>query len=370
MAQYSFKTGTKNTYYAYLYCDETAISGNTSKISWSLYLYSGNNNFSGYTIGHQVYINGTQVKYQNNSGNQTSMNSNSSKLVASGTTNAIEHNADGTKTIAVSASIWTDNISYLPVSLSTSGNITLTDTAYPVTYDANGGIDAPAEQTKYYNTNLALSSTVPTKASVTENNVITHYTFKGWSTSATGSATYQPNDNYTANTPLKLYAVWETNIEVISTSKPSAILLSTRDNSARIELIRPEYNDDTTFGHWEVTTTSGKHHVSGDILTVKWNKNETILAYIRAVDSEGYKSEPAEVVCNVRKNGFCVYDKGRWKKVSPYIYRDGEYKRLNSAVYNEDGTWFKYYCRGTEVTYLTDTSGDFLTDESGNVLKL
>ena len=56
--------------------------------------------------------------------------------------------------------------------------------------------------------------------------------------------------------------------------------------------------------------------------------------------------------------------------MSPYVYRDGEYKRLNGAVYNEDGTWFKYYYRGTEVTYLTDTSGDFLTDESGNVLKL
>lgn len=254
-----------------------------------------------------------------------------------------------------------------------SGSLSMSWSTYTITYNANGGTGAPSNQTKTYGTNLTLSSTVPTRESVVDGATIKHYVFKGWATSATAtSPTYQPSGSYTSNAAATLYAVWEEVIEVIAImGKPTVLKLATTQNTAKFRLIEPpEYNDGATFGSWEVTTTSGKHYVSGDnILTVKWDKNETILGYIRVVDSKGYKSEPVEVVCNVRKNGFCVYDKGRWKKVSPYIYRDGEYKRLNGAVYNEDGTWFKYYCRGTEVTYLTDASGDFLTDESGNVLR-
>lgn len=253
-----------------------------------------------------------------------------------------------------------------------SGTLSMSWSTYTVSYNANGGTGAPSNQTKTYGTALTLSSTVPTRESVVDGATIKHYVFKGWATSATAtSATYAAGGSYTTNAAATLYAVWEEVIEVISTAKPSAIVLSRAQNSARISLIKPDYSNGEIFGSWEVTTTSGKHRISNDdILTVSWDKNETILAYIRAIDNEGNKSEPIEVVCNVRKAGFCVYDKGRWKKVSPYIYRDGEYKRLNGAVYNEDGTWFKYYCRGTEVTYLTDASGDFLTDESGNVLKL
>lgn len=259
---------------------------------------------------------------------------------------------------------------YYSSATSKSTTITLTKPTYTITYNANGGENAPANQTKTYGTVLTLSSTIPTRASSVENGVIVDYTFKGWATSADAtSATYQPSDSYTTNAALALYAVWEA-VARVSLGKPSALVQSVIQNTATITLVHPEYEDGVTFGSWEVTTTSGTHHVSGDTLTVKWDKNETVLAHIRVIDSNGSKSEPVEVVCNVRKNGFCVYDKGRWKKVSPYIYRDGEYKRLNGAVYNEDGTWFKYYCRGTEVTYLTDASGDFLTDESGNVLKL
>ena len=252
-----------------------------------------------------------------------------------------------------------------------TATLSLTKPTYTITYDANGGTGAPDSQTKNYGTALTLSATVPTRESTEEGNIITHYVFKGWSTSVDGTAAYQPNGSFTTEANTTLYAVWEAVIEMISTSKPSALVLSRTHDTARIELIKPEYENGATFGYWVVDTTSGRYNVSGDILTVKWDKNESVLAYIKAVDSNGYESEAIEIVCNVRKSGFCVYDKGRWKKVSPYIYRDGEYKRLNSAVYDEStGTWLKYYYRGTEVTYLTDASGDFLTDESGNVLKI
>lgn len=72
---------------------------------------------------------------------------------------------------------------------------------YTVSYNANGGIGAPSSQTKYKESNLILSSTVPTR---------TGYIFKGWSTSSTAtSATYQPGESYTLNSNTTLYAIWK-----------------------------------------------------------------------------------------------------------------------------------------------------------------
>ena len=71
---------------------------------------------------------------------------------------------------------------------------------YAVTYNANGGTGAPAQQTKYYGADLTLSAVIPTRAG---------YTFLGWATSQGGAVAYQPSASYTANSPIELYAVWE-----------------------------------------------------------------------------------------------------------------------------------------------------------------
>lgn len=72
---------------------------------------------------------------------------------------------------------------------------------YDVTYNANGGENAPAAQVKTYGQDLTLSSAVPTR---------TDYVFLGWAEQAgAGEATIQPGSVYQANAPLTLYAVWE-----------------------------------------------------------------------------------------------------------------------------------------------------------------
>ena len=71
---------------------------------------------------------------------------------------------------------------------------------YTVNYNANGGTGAPGMQTKTGGIDLTLSSTIPTRSG---------YTFKGWSTSATGSVQYQPGEKYTNNANVTLYAIWE-----------------------------------------------------------------------------------------------------------------------------------------------------------------
>ena len=72
---------------------------------------------------------------------------------------------------------------------------------YPVTYDVMGGQESPAGQTKYYRSDLKLSSTVPQKDG---------YVFKGWNDSKElNGILYAPGSTYTKDEDLKLYAVWE-----------------------------------------------------------------------------------------------------------------------------------------------------------------
>lgn len=83
-------------------------------------------------------------------------------------------------------------------------------TNYAVSYNANKPAEAsgtvanvPASQTKYYGTNLTLSSTRPT---------LTNYTFTGWNTKADGTGTsYTPGATYSGNAALTLYAQWSAN---------------------------------------------------------------------------------------------------------------------------------------------------------------
>ena len=73
--------------------------------------------------------------------------------------------------------------------------------SYTITYDADGGTGAPESQTKYYGTNINLSTDIPTKEG---------YSFVGWSYSPDDdTAEYYPGETYTSNSNLSLYAVWQ-----------------------------------------------------------------------------------------------------------------------------------------------------------------
>lgn len=123
----NIQTNTRNTYYAILALTEQSQSNaaNTTTLAYTLTLYNGKTSFSGYTIGYRVKIDGVQVAYHDNSGNQTSMGWDESKLLVSGTTTVV-HNDDGNKTVSVEIEVWTDSNPYLPIYISGSGNVKLT----------------------------------------------------------------------------------------------------------------------------------------------------------------------------------------------------------------------------------------------------
>ena len=71
---------------------------------------------------------------------------------------------------------------------------------YTVSYDANGGENAPTSQTKVHGVDMKLSVTVPTREG---------YAFQGWAVSKDGEVQYQPGDTYAGNANVTLYAVWQ-----------------------------------------------------------------------------------------------------------------------------------------------------------------
>lgn len=123
----NIQTNTRNTYYAILALTEQSQSNaaNSTTLAYTLTLYNGKTSFSGYTIGYRVKIDGVQVAYHDNTGNQTSMGWNESKLLVSGTTTVV-HNDDGNKTVSVEIEVWTDSNPYLPIYISGSGQVKLT----------------------------------------------------------------------------------------------------------------------------------------------------------------------------------------------------------------------------------------------------
>jgi len=84
---------------------------------------------------------------------------------------------------------------------------------YTITFDANGGDDAPEEQIKTHGISLELTSDEPEKA---------RYNFLGWATSNTATdAEYEPEDYFARNDDTTLYAVWKPSVEVANGQFPN-----------------------------------------------------------------------------------------------------------------------------------------------------
>ncbi len=106
---------------------------------------------------------------------------------------------------------------------------------YTVAYDANGGTNAPASQTKTEGTALTLSTAKPTRDG---------YTFLGWAADKTATtATYTAGASYTADAAVTLYAVWEKDEtelvikESSSYEKSDKFLVNVKDKTSVADII-------------------------------------------------------------------------------------------------------------------------------------
>lgn len=125
------------------------------------------------------------------------------RTIASGSTTVDK----GTSSKSVSFSVHVDwGITWSGVYVAdkdASSSITIgAKTSYTISYNANASdaSGAPSNQTKWYGTDLKLSSTKPTRP---------HYTFSKWNTKSDGSGTsYNPGSTYSSNSAATLYAIW------------------------------------------------------------------------------------------------------------------------------------------------------------------
>ncbi len=146
--------------------------------------------------------------------------------------------------------------------------------SYIITYNANGGTDAPASQSKkhFSQESITLSTTRPTRVG---------YTFFSWNTNQNITGTsYSPGATYNTNADVTLYAVWTTNKYTVSfdsncdIASPSDISVRYDSTYASLPLIsRAGY----TFNGWYTSAIGGTKINYSD--TVKITKDITLYAH-------------------------------------------------------------------------------------------
>ena len=222
---------------------------------------------------------------------------------------------------------------------------------YTISYNANGGSGAPANQTKTRDVALELSSTIPNRDK---------YRFDGWSTTQNGPVAYSPGATYTGNNPLTLYAVWTRNVWTVSydaNGGSGAPNSQTKNLGTTLVLpltipTRKYYK----FDGWAISKDSAAIYSPGSNFTS--NEDTTLYAhwtmtYVRPsiTSSQIYRSDSNG---NPTEEGTCINCQLQWKT-------DSAWSVTGTSVVFE----LYEYSVGTWTTVKTDTSTSITTTNSG-----
>ena len=152
---------------------------------------------------------------------------------------------------------------------------------YTISYNANGGSNAPGDQSKIENKSISLSSSKPTR---------TGYTFVNWNTKKDGSGTtYKAGASYNSNADLTLYAQW-------------------RINKVYIKL-------DANGGSVRGSTTNGSCSTSNNIIGCSWNSPKDIfhtINYGGSLDSAGLANYNNPEYLYITRDNYFVYSSDVW----------------------------------------------------------
>ncbi len=166
-----------------------------------------------------------------------------------------------------------------------NNNLTLyarwTAVAYTISYNANGGSNAPGNQSKAGNIGITLSSSKPTR---------TGYTFVNWNTKKDGSGTnYKAGASYNGNANLTLYAQW-------------------RINKVYIKL-------DANGGSVRGSTTYGSCRTNNNLIGCSWNSPKELfhtIDYGASLDSAGLANYNNPDYLYITKDGYFAYASEAW----------------------------------------------------------
>ena len=152
---------------------------------------------------------------------------------------------------------------------------------YTISYNANGGSNAPGDQSKIENKSISLSSSKPTR---------TGYTFVNWNTKKDGSGTtYKAGAFYNGNANLTLYAQW-------------------RINKVYIKL-------DANGGSVRSSTTYGSCRTNNNLIGCSWNSPKELfhtIDYGDSLDSAGLANYNNPEYLYITKDGYFAYASEAW----------------------------------------------------------
>lgn len=175
------------------------------------------------------------------------------------------------------------NVAAYPLGNEVSVNLTIpAREKYTITFNANGGENAPAAQTKWHNETLILSSQKPTR---------TDYVFMGWSktkkepSSGNYAIDCAAGASFTENTNTTLYAVWKPRPLVIKydanggTGAP-ADQSKEYGKSVNITTAKPKKINSEFLG-WSTTASGEVQYTGGSIYNT--NANLSLFAIWRRI---------------------------------------------------------------------------------------
>ena len=230
---------------------------------------------------------------------------------------------------------------------------------FPVTYDANGGTDAPAAERKVLGDDLTLTTREPRRSG---------YVFAGWSTMANGAANYQPGDRYTADESATLYAVWQKAAEnyTLHYSTDQGVPVPTSQTAAggtqvKLSTVVPRKSGYVFLG-WADRQGGAPAYRAGDTYTLQ--QNTTLYAVWQAhepapeVHVYRTKVQPATWSADGRSDEVCdqcgavrntrVIAKAKTASLSAVNYTyDGKTKQPTVTVKDSKGKTLK---KGTDYT--------------------
>lgn len=168
----------------------------TATLEWTAY-YIAESPASAGSRDYNVKVNGSTVK----SGSYNINGKKGTYTLASGTVTISKSTTSKSISFSISFAFQLTWSGVYRGTLTANGSITVgAKKSYSIKYNENGGLNAPASQTKWHGINITLSDSKPTKKG---------YTFAGWSTENDSTVEYQPGQSYASNANLTLYAVWE-----------------------------------------------------------------------------------------------------------------------------------------------------------------
>ena len=199
---------------------------------------------------------------------------------------------------------------------------------YTVSYNANGGSNAPSSQTKIYNTALTLSNVKPTR---------TGYTFVGWGTSSADTTVdYYAGGSYTKNAAITLYAIWSEHALTVNyysnyatESFAEALNAVGADKNVIVRTSDFYYdNDYSTNGHWDYSFKDSSTYLgrTGYTATGYWGTSPSGGTLVKQSDPYASGQAMAEAVGKSLKNG----------NASVNLYAQWQ-KNIYKIAYNANG---------------------------------